>query len=132
MDRQLYRSRDNKVLAGVCGGIAEYFRIDPIIVRILWLVVAPAGGIFIYIIAALLIPQKTQSDFYENDTFKDDFSTRGDPQKNKLVIGGGLILIGIVFILKQVFRWFDTNLFWPLVLIIVGAVVIYRNRRGSF
>lgn len=58
--KRLYRSRKNKILAGVCGGIAEYFKIDPVIVRVLWVVWALAygSGILAYIIAAIIIPKK--------------------------------------------------------------------------
>ncbi|HIH88534.1 TPA: PspC domain-containing protein [Candidatus Bathyarchaeota archaeon] len=56
--KKLYRSK-NKWLAGVCGGIAEYFNLDPIIIRVIWLVLALAygAGILAYIIAWLLIPK---------------------------------------------------------------------------
>lgn len=58
--KRLYRSRKNKILAGVCGGIGEYFKIDPVIVRVLWVVWALAygSGILAYIIAAIIIPKK--------------------------------------------------------------------------
>lgn len=59
MDRRLYKSQTNKVLFGVCGGLGEYFNIDPTIVRlILVLLVLFAGtGILAYIVAALVIPK---------------------------------------------------------------------------
>lgn len=55
--RRLYRSRRNKILAGVCGGIGEYFNIDPIIVRIL-AVVIPGFGWVAYLICAIVIPSE--------------------------------------------------------------------------
>lgn len=56
--KKLYRSR-NRWLAGVAGGIAEYFNIDPTIVRVVWLILALAygAGILAYIVAWLVIPQ---------------------------------------------------------------------------
>jgi len=56
--KKLYRSK-NKWLAGVCGGIAEYFNLDPILIRVIWLVLSLAYGVGIlaYIIAWLLIPK---------------------------------------------------------------------------
>lgn len=56
--KKLYRSR-NKWIAGVAGGIAEYFNLDPTIVRVIWLILALAygAGILAYIIAWLLVPQ---------------------------------------------------------------------------
>ncbi|OGM81260.1 hypothetical protein A2594_00020 [Candidatus Woesebacteria bacterium RIFOXYD1_FULL_41_28] len=58
-NHKLYRSSTNRVLAGVCAGLADYFNIDPIIVRLLFLVFLFAGfGIIIYIIAWVFIPTK--------------------------------------------------------------------------
>lgn len=58
MNKKLYKSNTNKMLEGVCGGIAEYFGIDPTIVRLAWVVFCALGGsgILAYIIAAIIIP----------------------------------------------------------------------------
>lgn len=58
MNKKLYKSNTNKMLEGVCGGIAEYFSIDPTIVRLAWVVFCALGGsgILAYIIAAIIIP----------------------------------------------------------------------------
>lgn len=58
MKKKLYKSNTNKMLEGVCGGIAEYFDIDPTIVRLGWVVFCALGGsgILAYIIAAIIIP----------------------------------------------------------------------------
>lgn len=55
---RLYRSRTDKKIAGVCGGLAKYFDIDPVIVRLLWLffVLLGGSGIILYIIAWIIIP----------------------------------------------------------------------------
>ena len=53
--KKLYRSRNNKWIAGVCGGIAEYAGIDPIIVRVLAIII-PGVGWLTYLILALIIP----------------------------------------------------------------------------
>lgn len=62
LDKRLYKSMTNKVLCGVCGGIGEYFNIDPTIIRLIWLLlVCGAGsGLLIYIIAAIIIPEPPQ------------------------------------------------------------------------
>ncbi|MCL2201467.1 MAG: PspC domain-containing protein [Oscillospiraceae bacterium] len=54
--KRLYRSRKNKWIAGVCGGVAEYFNIDPIIVRILAIII-PGFGWVLYLILALIVPE---------------------------------------------------------------------------
>ena len=64
MNKRLYRSNTNKMVAGVCGGIAEYFRVDPTLVRLGWLLFCSAGGsgFWVYIIAALIIPQSAEEN----------------------------------------------------------------------
>ena len=60
MQKKLYRSKSNRVIAGVCGGVAEYLNIDVTVVRVLWAItsVFAAAGIIAYIICAFLIPDK--------------------------------------------------------------------------
>ena len=53
--RRLYRSRTNRWIAGVCGGFGEYFNIDPLVIRIL-AVVIPGFGWFAYLLCAIFIP----------------------------------------------------------------------------
>ena len=59
MEKRLYKSNQNKMIDGVCGGIAEYFGVDPTVVRLLWVLFSLMGGsgILAYIIAALIIPR---------------------------------------------------------------------------
>lgn len=57
--KRLYRSRKERILCGVCGGIAEYFNIDPTIIRLVWALVALSGsGILAYILAAIIMPDE--------------------------------------------------------------------------
>ena len=61
MEKKLYRVKEDQKIAGVCGGIAEYFGIDSTIVRLIWAVLTVCGvgsGILIYIICAFVIPEK--------------------------------------------------------------------------
>ena len=59
MEKKLYRSKTNKMVAGVCGGLAEYINMDPTIVRLLWVLVACSGaGLIAYLVCALVIPEK--------------------------------------------------------------------------
>lgn len=61
MNRKLYRSNTDRMLCGVCGGIGEYLGVDPTLIRLLWALLACSGtGIFVYIIAAIIIPQPTE------------------------------------------------------------------------
>ena len=60
MANRLYRSQSDKKIAGVCGGIAEYFNIDPTIVRLLWLILVFCfgGGLVAYLLAVIVIPYR--------------------------------------------------------------------------
>ena len=60
--KQMFRSKDNRIIAGVCAGIAEYAELDPTLVRLLWagLTIITMGlpGILIYLIAWIIMPEK--------------------------------------------------------------------------
>lgn len=60
MKRKLYKSEDNRVLCGVCGGLGEFFGIDPTIVRLIWviLIIFAGMGFWFYIIAAIIMPRQ--------------------------------------------------------------------------
>ena len=59
MSKQLYRSRTNRKIAGVCGGLGEYMNLDPTIIRLIWvlLILCAGPGLLPYLIAALIIPE---------------------------------------------------------------------------
>jgi len=60
--KRLYRSRSDRSVAGVCGGIADYLGIDPTLVRIIWVLFAVAGGpgVILYVIMALVVPEEPE------------------------------------------------------------------------
>ena len=62
MHKRLYRSDTNKMIAGVCGGIGEYFNIDPTLIRLAWVFFSIAtaifGGLLAYNLAAIIIPSR--------------------------------------------------------------------------
>ena len=62
MKKRLYTIEEGKKLCGVCGGIAEYFDVDPTLIRLLWviLVLCVGTGILAYIVAALIMPNKSE------------------------------------------------------------------------
>ncbi len=62
--RKLYRSYENRMLCGVCGGIGEYLGIDPTLIRLIWAVLACSGtGLLVYFLAAIIIPQDPGNSF---------------------------------------------------------------------
>ena len=62
MKKRLYKIEEEKKLCGVCGGIAEYFDLDPTIIRLLWIILifCAGTGILAYFIAALIMPRKSE------------------------------------------------------------------------
>ena len=65
MTKRLYRSKENKIFAGVIGGLGEYFDVDPTILRLLWLVIliatAVIPGVIVYIIAVYIVPKHREA-----------------------------------------------------------------------
>lgn len=60
MNKRIYRPREGRVLVGVCSGIAAYFSVDPVLVRLAWIIFSCLGGsgILAYLVAAVLIPEE--------------------------------------------------------------------------
>lgn len=57
--KKLYRSKRNRIIAGVCGGIGEYLDVDPTLVRLLWVLLSFQGiGIIVYVIAWVIVPEE--------------------------------------------------------------------------
>jgi phage shock protein C len=122
--KRLYRSRRHRVIAGVCGGIADYFDLDPAIVRILWILFTVAGGagLLTYIAALFIMENNPEQEATEEET--------RHPSNQRVLWGTILILIGLVFMFTT-FRWFYFPFFhirWEMVLatmlIVIGVVVI--------
>ena len=58
--KRLYRSKRNRIIAGVCGGLGEYFKIDPVLIRLIWVIITViyGAGILAYLILWIIIPEK--------------------------------------------------------------------------
>ena len=90
--KKLYRSRDDRVIAGVCGGIAKYFGIDSTVIRIItFLLIVPGGlSIWAYIVLAIIIPNEPYGRIEDSygekysDPFKDSYDNyREEFQRQK-------------------------------------------------
>lgn len=119
----LRRSRTDRVIAGVCGGLGHYLNVDPVIVRIAFVALAFTGaGVLAYIIAWLLIPEEREGEVvYAGE--------RPDRTTARIIIGGALIVIGALVLAERVWPWFDGGVMWALALIIIGAAVILAGAR---
>jgi len=156
MDKRLYRSRKDRMILGVCGGLADYFNIDPAIVRVVLVLLAliPPHGIVIlaYIVLAIVVPEERARSTQPSDvvkqnledignsasqlgyeiraTFKDGSYARSR-ERNRNLAGSILILVGVIFLLANLspFWWLSFSFLWPLVLVVVGLALIFSWRR---
>lgn len=119
---RLTRSRNDRVIAGVCGGLGHYFNIDPVLVRIgfVALTLAAGAGILIYILAAIILPEATP----EEDVARSDVTS---VSQGRLIFGGLLILIGAFLLMREIFPWFSDQIIWATVLIALGLAVVFRG-----
>lgn len=137
MVRKLYRNNNDKIIAGVCSGLAEYLNIDPVIVRIiaLGLFFMHGFGLLTYIIAWVIIPPKNS-----------DYDEVLPPEKKqasgstKIIVGAVLIIFGALIALDKSFyftrfvnEFFDLTweYFIPLALIIAGAFILVQGKKDS-
>jgi len=135
--KTLYRSRKNRVIAGVCGGIGEYFDVDPTLIRIVWAVSVLVGGFgfFAYLIGWIFLPDaKTKTSLVEEWTQE----KRAKKTKTKMslndtpivVLGFFLIFLGLMFIFNNLgWVFWSWNYTWPTIIIVIGLIIIFSRRR---
>lgn len=137
-NKKLYRSRDNKMLFGVCGGLGEYFDIDPIIIRLFFIALTFAGGagVVLYIIAAIIIPEEPSKK--NNKTISEENESKESKEikikrrtSSELVFGLLFVFLGIGFLMQNFFDWFNFRNFWPFILIILGLAILINPRKGE-
>jgi phage shock protein PspC (stress-responsive transcriptional regulator) len=162
---RLYRSSTDKMVFGVCGGLADYFNVDSVLVRIAFVVLTLAwgAGLLFYLLLAILVPKQESTVAEPGDVMRENLQTiateateagrRGvdtvssafrressdqsepsdspDQRRNTLAII--LIAIGVLILLANLglFRWFDWDTFWPILLILLGFAIIIGRFRTS-
>ena len=159
MEKRLCRSRSDRMIGGVCGGLAKYFDMDPTIVRVIavLLVFANGLGILAYIILAIVVPLEGSKAAEPKDTIKENVEEiketaselgreiqstltgeEGESQevakvrhRRRNLLGIILIVLGILFLLGNfnLFWWLHWGNFWPLILVAVGLLIIVSARR---
>lgn len=140
--KKLYRSRTNRVIFGVCGGLGEYFEIDPLIVRILFVILTlvHGAGIIAYIILAILVPEE-EKKAKKNGNGEESREEKAEEPDNgswirspKNIIGLIIVLIGLNILFEEVFRynifsWINWAIVAGLVVIFIGARIISRSNK---
>lgn len=127
--KRLYRSKTDRFISGVCGGIADYFEIDSNIVRIIFVILSFTGGvgIILYIAALIILTENPDEEEIPNRKVS-----------SSLLIGLVLIVIGGIFLLREIgmfhyFNLFDISLstVWGILLIGIGIVLLFQAKRQA-
>jgi phage shock protein C len=121
---RLVRSRRDQILGGVCGGLGRYLGVDPVLVRIVAvaLVLSVGVGVLAYVIAWIVIPEAGEDE-------PPVAPAPTDRHRVAVVAGGALIGLGVLLLVRALVPWFDGVVFWPLVVIGVGVLVVVSSRR---
>ncbi len=154
MEKRLYRSRNERVIGGVCGGIAEYFGVDPTLVRIgaVLLALANGVGVLAYVVLWVVVPEEGEKPMYAEWASSGDAeqpAQTGSPapeptpdpptppttpapvRRHRGGMTGGVILIvvGLLFLVSQFVPGFEIGKLWPLILVALGISAILRSGR---
>ncbi|MFA6423346.1 MAG: PspC domain-containing protein [Patescibacteria group bacterium] len=143
--RKLYRSKTDRVLFGVCGGIGEYLDIDPVIIRLIFVILTIWGGvgILLYIIAIFVIPEELGSGVEKDgkDTKEEirekveefasgiksavqDHKSYRRGSRPDVIFGIVIIVLGLMFLAGNLFSWLGIWKLWPIILIIIGLGIL--------
>ena len=147
MDRRLVRSRD-AMIGGVAAGLANWLNTDPALVRIVWAVLVPLTGgaaLLAYIVAWIVVPEEPRgtapaaiapaaSDAPERAVPGETATApaeprRADDNRAALYIGGGLVLIGLWFLVREYVPAIRWDLVWPILLVGAGVLILVTASR---
>lgn len=147
MAKELYRDKQRASIGGVCAGLADYFSIDVTLVRALFLVAlfGFGSGVLLYVILWIVIPEKKNDfnaagptvDYTVNDSGEaipaDEAKLKKMRRKNNESVIGGLVLLtlGVIFLADEFIPWFEFDKLWPLILVAVGAGIIWNNSKNK-
>jgi phage shock protein PspC (stress-responsive transcriptional regulator) len=138
MAKKLYRSATNRMIWGVCGGLADYFDMDPVLVRVIFVALALANGVgvLLYIILAIVMPSggvltpiTPEGVQHEKPEPSPEESGRGP-----MVAGAILVALGLIILLSNLGLtwWIGWDVLWPLILIGIGVSIFWgRGRKRS-
>ena len=120
---RLRRSTDDKVIAGVCGGLGVYFGVDPLFFRLAFVVLAIGGGsgVLLYIVAWLIMPEVSEDGHEQGRAVQLGSS-------GPMLAGIALITVGLMLLMNNLLPWFD-RLMLPLVVVGVGFGLLLTGGR---
>ena len=140
MAKRFYRSRNDKILGGVCGGVAHHLDVDPIIVRLLWIFLSFAwgSGIIAYIVCWIILPLEPKGNVTEVKGKEESPDAGEQESPDEREQGGsshesgekksGILLLGVFFVsfgvLWSIGEYFNLPGFGGMIAILVGIMVI--------
>ncbi len=141
-NKKLYRSKTDRMIGGVCGGLGDYLGIDPVIFRFLFVVLLFGAefGFLLYLLMWIIVPEEGKEYGMTSHNIGERVRDMGEdvqhavsqphPQAG-MIIGGGLILVGGMLLISNLnfhwLRWLDFDFLWPVLLIIGGIVLLVRR-----
>ncbi len=133
MNKKLMRTQHDRMIAGVCGGLGHYLGLEPVLIRLAFVLFTLAGGagMLVYLILWIVVPQEGAR------AAAGPVQITGDQQqRTALLVGGGLILIGAWTLLGNIpgLAWLSLHNLWPLLLIAIGVMMIVnysKQREGN-
>ena len=132
-NNKLYRDSNNKVLGGVCSGLANYFNLDVTLVRVLFVVafLFASFGFWLYIILWIVIPAESQQSAFSGQ--RSEPIVNAQNSKTSAIFAGIIvILIGLLFLINNFIPISWVWRLWPLILIGIGIVMIYKaSKKGD-
>ena len=133
----LSRSKHNKMIAGVAGGMAEYASVDVALMRLIWVLAFFAGGVgfLAYIICWIIIPESSVEDNQQSSGYNTETDLQADnsSQRTARRNNAGLLLIGLglIFLIKNFLPWHYWNKGWPLIIVAAGLYILLANKKGD-
>lgn len=143
MSKKLTRNLNDKMIAGVAAGLAQYFQLEVTWVRIAFVLATffGGGGLWIYLVIWIAVPENnnvysfdTQPPIVEDYVFKDTKKTQSKKEKINGSLIGGLIMIalGSYFLLDEfdiVPDWFNISKLWPLIFVFIGLSILVKGAK---
>lgn len=139
-EARLTRSNDDRIVAGVCGGLAAYLDIDSVFVRLAFVILLFASGIGlpIYVILWIVMPEQDSDSYSDVEVIQKNLGEMGETVSSGVsrigrpgTVGILLLLLGTYFLLNQLgwLNWIGGAIFWPLVIIGFGVFLLIRRNR---
>jgi phage shock protein C len=137
---RLERSRDDRVISGVAAGIARYLGVDPVVVRLTFVVLALAGGggVFAYLVAWLIVPEALPADgpppppdgVWEDPGRQQVSAGRTYRTEPSVLVGLVLVALGAGLLIERIVPGFSWRFAGPALLVALGVLLVSRGRMG--